>query len=97
MAEQDKQKTTIPYKFEGLISSKDIPRTGKSVIDNYSPAYDYIVDGDKIYYSKKGNDQWADISDKDIARKNLFTSKSCRSSLIFVGQLQNNFFPSNCW
>jgi len=26
----------------------------------------------------------------------LLTSKSALSSLIVVGQLQNNFFPSNC-
>lgn len=43
-----------------------------SVIDDYSPYYNYIVEGDKIYYSRKGhNDYWVDISDNDVARKNL--------------------------
>ena len=32
----------------------------------------YIVEGNKIYYSRKGhNDYWVDISDNDVARKNL--------------------------
>lgn len=43
------------------------------VIDNYSPAFNYIVEDDKIYYSKKGNnDYWVDISENDKARENLY-------------------------
>lgn len=41
------------------------------VIDDYSPNYNYIVEGDKVYYSRKGRDYWVDISDNDVARQNL--------------------------
>lgn len=43
------------------------------VIDNYSPSFNYIVEDDKVYYSKKGNnDYWVDISENDKARENLY-------------------------
>ena len=42
-----------------------------SVINNYSPTYDYIVEDDKIYKSIKGRNQWIEISDNEVARKNL--------------------------
>ena len=41
------------------------------VIDNFSPNYNYIVEGDKVYYARKGRDYWVDISDNDAARQNL--------------------------
>lgn len=51
-----------------------IPTKNKLIIiDNYSPNYNYIIEGDKIYYAKKGNDHWVDISHNNTARKNLFT------------------------
>lgn len=51
-----------------------IPTKNKLIIiDNYSPTFDYIVEDDKIYYSKKGNnDYWVDISENDKARENLY-------------------------
>lgn len=56
------------YKF------KEIPTNNRlHVIDNFSPNYNYIVEDDKIYYSKKRvDDYWVDISDNETARKNLF-------------------------
>lgn len=52
----------------------EIPTKNKLiVIDNYSPSFNYIVEDDKIYYSKKGNnDYWVDISENDTARQNLY-------------------------
>lgn len=56
------------YKFS------EIPTKNKlQIIDNYSPNYNYIVEGDKVYYSLKGKDYWVDISDNGTARKNLLT------------------------
>lgn len=43
------------------------------VIDNYSSTWNYIVEDDKIYASKKGEDSWRDISDNETARHNLLT------------------------
>ena len=49
-----------------------IPTNNKViVIDDFSPNYNYIVEGDKVYYSRKGRDYWVDISDNDTARQNL--------------------------
>lgn len=49
-----------------------IPTNNKViVIDNFSPNYNYIVEGDKVYYARKGRDYWIDISDNDTARQNL--------------------------
>ena len=49
-----------------------IPTKNKVVvIDNFSPNYNYIVEGDKVYYARKGRDYWVDISDNDTARQNL--------------------------
>lgn len=62
----------IPKKFNKLLTLKEIPTNNRVVvIDNYSPNYNYIVEGHKIYSSPKGKDQWKDISDNDVARKNL--------------------------
>lgn len=67
------QKIIIPHKFDKPLKRAEIPTDNKTVvIDNYSPNYDYIVENDKIYYSRKGNDYWVDISDNDTARKNLY-------------------------
>jgi hypothetical protein len=55
------------------IPFEKIPTTDnkKIVIDNFSPSYDYIVEGDKTYYKVKGGNSWADISNNTKARKNL--------------------------
>lgn len=68
------QKIIIPDKFDKPLDIKEIPTKNKvHVIDNYSPNYNYIVEDDKIYYSRKGrNDYWVDISDNPKARKNLY-------------------------
>lgn len=66
------QKLKIPEKFDKPLKKSEIPTKNKvQVIDNFSPNYNYIVEGDKVYYSKKGRDYWVDISDNDKARKNL--------------------------
>lgn len=50
----------------------EIPTKNKlRIIDNFSPKYNYIVEGDKIYYSLKGRDYWVDISGNQKARQNL--------------------------
>lgn len=67
------QKLIIPKKFNKPLKRSEIPTKNKvQVIDNYSPSYNYIVEEDKIYYSKKGNDHWVDISDNEKARQNLY-------------------------
>lgn len=68
------QKIIIPEKFDKPLKFNEIPTNNRvSVIDDYSPHYNYIVEGNKIYYSRKGNnDYWVDISDNDVARRNLF-------------------------
>lgn len=67
------QKINIPETFSSPLKFKEIPTKNRvSVIDNYSDKYNYIVEGDKIYYSRKGRDSWVDISTNDKARKNLF-------------------------
>lgn len=56
-----------------VYSFNEIPTKNKlNVIDNFSSNYNYIIEGDKIYYAKKGRDYWVDISDNNTARKNLF-------------------------
>lgn len=67
------QKLVIPEKFDRPLKKSEIPTNNRlSVIDNYSPNYDYIVENDKIYYSRKGADHWVDISDNAVARANLY-------------------------
>lgn len=57
----------------------EIPTKNKlQVIDNYSPKYNYIVEGDKIYYALKGKDYWVDISSNQKARQNLLQFLSDR-------------------
>lgn len=67
------QKLAIPVKFNKPLKKSEIPTSNKTiVIDNYSPNYNYIVENDKIYYSRKDRDHWVDISDNETARKNLY-------------------------
>lgn len=68
------QEIQIPKVSKKPYKLKDIPTRNKvNIIDNYSPKYNYIVEGNKMYYSIKGRDYWVDISDNDVARKNLYT------------------------
>lgn len=63
----------IPLKFDRPLKLQEIPTQNKiHVINNYSPRYDYIVEGDKVYYAKKGKNFWVDISDNEKARANLY-------------------------
>lgn len=63
----------IPLKFDQPLKLEDIPTKNQiRVIDNYSPNFDYIVEGDKIYYARKGKNHWVDISDNNVARENLY-------------------------
>lgn len=67
------QQISIPEKYDRPLDYSEIPtRNELTVIDDYSPNFKYIVEGDKIYYSRKDrNDYWVDISDNDKARRNL--------------------------
>lgn len=66
------QKMNVPIKFDKPLTLSEIPTKNRvNVIDNYSNNYNYIVEGDKIYYAKKGRDYWVDISDNETARRNL--------------------------
>ena len=66
-------KLVIPKQYKKELSFNEIPTTDnkKIVIDNFSPHYDYIVEGDKTYYKVKSGNTWADISDNKQARANL--------------------------
>ena len=67
------QQIIIPKKFNKPLKRAEIPTSNKTqIIDNYSPKYNYIIENDKIYYAIKGRDYWVDISDNDVARKNLY-------------------------
>lgn len=64
---------TIPDMIDGPLTLEQIPTKNQlRIIDNYSPNYNYIVEGDKIYYSKKGQPYWRDMSNNDTARRNLY-------------------------
>jgi hypothetical protein len=40
-----------------VFTFNNIPTKNKLIkIDNYSPTYDYIIEGDKVYYARKGRD-----------------------------------------
>jgi N-acetyl-anhydromuramyl-L-alanine amidase AmpD/LysM repeat protein len=69
------QKLTIPYKFDKSLSIKEIPQEHHKniVIDDYSKSFNYLVQGDKVYYAKKNSDNWVDISDNNKAKGNLYT------------------------
>lgn len=62
----NKSKQKTPLKL------KEIPTNNQvHIIDNYSPKFNYIVEDNKIYYSRKDRDYWVDISENTYARKNL--------------------------
>lgn len=66
------QTLEIPEKFNKPLKKSEIPTKNKiQVIDNYSPNYNYIVEGNKVYYARKGKDYWVDISDNKKAQLNL--------------------------
>lgn len=52
---------------------EQIPTKNKiHIINDFDNIYNYIVEDDKIYYSRKGKDNLIDISENIQARKNLF-------------------------
>lgn len=67
------QKIIIPDKIEGTVKFDTLPNADrKHIITNYKNSpYNYFVSGDKVYMSRKNRDAWVDISDNDVARKNL--------------------------
>lgn len=63
----------IPLLFDRPLKFNELPTNNKiHIIDNYSPTFNYIVEGRKIYMARKGTDEWRDISDNEKARNNLF-------------------------
>lgn len=98
---EDTQKMNVPIKFDKPLALSEIPTKNRvNVIDNYSNNYNYIVEGDKIYYAKKGRDYWVDISDNETARRNLLNFISQRydfkgyedSERDILGLITNNNF-----
>lgn len=66
------QQIEIPTVDKRPLKLSQIPTKNKvHVIDNYSPNYNYIVEGNKVYYAVKGRDHWVDISDNKKAQLNL--------------------------
>jgi N-acetyl-anhydromuramyl-L-alanine amidase AmpD/LysM repeat protein len=63
----------IPTKFDRELSFQEIPTSDnkKIVIDNFSKHYDYILEGDKLYYKVKGGKTWSDISNNQQAKQNI--------------------------
>ena len=47
------------------------PSGNGKIIRNHDKLYDYYKDGDKLYYRKKGDKNWIDISDNDVAQKRI--------------------------
>lgn len=68
------EKLKIPYKFDKPIKLNQIPTEHHKniVVDDYSPNYNYLIQGDKFYYTKKGQDNWLDISENDKAKSNIY-------------------------
>lgn len=66
-------KIVIPKKMEGTFKFENIPNSDKSkIIQDYPESkFNYYIAGDKVYYSRKGVNNWVDISDNNVARKNL--------------------------
>lgn len=64
----------IPLQNKTELELKKIPEEfhPHRVIDNFSPKYDYVVQGDKVYYKSKQGTTWADISANTQAKKNLY-------------------------
>jgi LysM repeat protein len=67
------KKLNIPTQAKKELTFEEIPTADnkKVVIDNFSKHYDYIVEGDNVYYKTKGGKTWADISDNKGAQSNL--------------------------
>ena len=66
------QSITVPTVDKTPLKLSQIPTKNKlQIIDNYSPNYNYIVEGNKVYYAIKGKDHWVDISDNKKAQLNL--------------------------
>lgn len=67
------KKLNIPTQAKKELTFEEIPTSDnkKVVIDNYSKHYDYIVEGNSVYYKTKGGKTWADISDNKTAQSNL--------------------------
>ena len=61
----NKSKQKTPLKLKEIPTNNQI-----HIIDNYSPKFNYIVEDNKIYYSRKDRDYWVDISENTYARKN---------------------------
>ena len=82
----------IPEKFNRPLKLKEIPTNNRVVvIDNYSPNYNYIVEGHKIYSAPKGKDEWKDISDYPngtgsiaLQKSKDFSTNICKSQIFFV-------------
>lgn len=64
----------IPKKVQNFIPKEEIPRRNEQLqeITDYSKDFDYIIEGEKIYYSRKGKNNYVDISHNEKARRNLF-------------------------
>lgn len=64
----------IPRKYDRELTTNQIPQEyhPNRIIDDYSPKYDYIVQGDKVFYRVKNGNTWADISDNTPAKTNLY-------------------------
>lgn len=64
---------TLPKAQKGL-SLKDIPSADnkKIVIDNYSDKYDYVMEGNRLYFSPKGQNSYA-LSNSDDAKFNILS------------------------
>lgn len=63
----------IPKKFTKELSFDEIPTADnkKIVIDNFSKHYDYVLEGEKLYYKVKSGKTWADISSNEVAKQNI--------------------------
>lgn len=64
----------IPKQYTEELQLKNIPQSHHPhrVINNFSPNYDYLVQGDKLYYKVKKGEYWADISANTKAKKNIY-------------------------
>ena len=65
-------KLKVPTQFKKELTIDQLPIENKrNIIDNYSKHYDYILEGNKMFYKVKGGRTWADMSDNATARQNL--------------------------
>lgn len=93
-------------KYDKPLKLSEIPTLDQvHVIDNYSPNFNYIVEGSKVYYARKGNDYWVDISDNNTARINLLNFLKDKYDFRGYGdeereiynQIKNNTFDYNTY